>query len=75
MKGDRVPTGIEGLDPSIEGGFPRGSLILLAGNPGTGKTVFGAQFLYRGASVYGEPGVYVSFAESRGPSSRMSPDT
>ncbi|MFQ6076271.1 MAG: ATPase domain-containing protein [Candidatus Bathyarchaeia archaeon] len=63
---DRVPTGIGGLDPLIGGGLPRGSLILLAGNPGTGKTVFGVQFICGGSSEYGEAGVYVSFAESRG---------
>lgn len=62
---ERVPTGIEGLDELIEGGFPRGSLILLAGNPGTGKTIFGMQFLYRGAKNYGEKGIYVSFSESK----------
>jgi len=62
---DRVPTGISGLDPLIEGGFPKGSLILLAGNPGTGKTVFGFQFLCKGATEYGEKGIYVSFAEGR----------
>jgi KaiC/GvpD/RAD55 family RecA-like ATPase len=62
---DRVPTGINGLDELIEGGFPRGSLILLAGNPGTGKTIFGMQFLCRGARDYGENGIYVSFAESK----------
>lgn len=61
---ERAPTGIEGLDELIEGGFPRGSLILLAGNPGTGKTIFGMQFLYRGARDYGEKGIYVSFSES-----------
>ena len=61
---DRVPSGIDGLDPLIDGGFPKGSLILLAGNPGTGKTVFGMQFLCRGAKEYGENGIYVSFAES-----------
>ena len=64
MVEDRVPTGIDGLDSLIEGGFPRGSLILLAGNPGTGKTVFSMQFLYKGAENYGETGIYVSFAES-----------
>jgi len=62
---ERVPTGIDGLDPLIEGGFPKGSLILLAGNPGTGKTVFSMQFLYRGAKDRGENGIYVSFAESK----------
>jgi len=37
----------------------------LAGNPGTGKTIFSAQFLYRGAVEHGERGVYVSFAEDK----------
>ena len=64
MSENRVSTGIDGLDPLIEGGFPRGSLVLLAGNPGTGKTIFGMQFLYRGAEDYGENGIYVSFAEN-----------
>jgi KaiC/GvpD/RAD55 family RecA-like ATPase len=47
-----------------EGGFPRGSLIVLAGRPGVGKSAFSAQFLANGAAS-GEPGVYASFAESR----------
>jgi circadian clock protein KaiC len=62
---DRVPTGIVGLDDMIEGGFPRGSLILLAGSPGSGKTIASAQFLYYGAKNLDENGVYVSFAERR----------
>jgi len=61
---NRVKTGIAGLDEVIEGGFPKGSLILLAGNPGTGKTVFSAQFLAEGVKL-GEDGVYVSFAEGK----------
>ncbi|MGQ9460390.1 MAG: ATPase domain-containing protein [Candidatus Bathyarchaeaceae archaeon] len=64
MGEDRVSSGIDGLDSLIDGGFPKGSLILLAGNPGTGKTVFGMQFLCKGAKDYGENGIYVSFAES-----------
>jgi KaiC/GvpD/RAD55 family RecA-like ATPase len=60
----RVKSGIEGLDEVIEGGFPSGSLILLAGEPGTGKTVFSIQFLVKGAEL-NEPGVYVSFAEAK----------
>jgi len=64
MDESRVPTGIDGLDNLIEGGIPRGSLVLLAGNPGTGKTVFGIQFLCKGAKDYSENGIYVSFAES-----------
>jgi len=59
----RVPTGIEGLDGLIEGGFPRESVILLAGGAGSGKTIFSAQFIYNGAVQYGEKGVYVTFEE------------
>jgi len=60
---DRASTGIEGLDEVIGGGFPKRSLVLLAGNPGTGKTAFSVRFLHKGAEL-GEPGLYVSLAES-----------
>lgn len=63
--GDRVPTGIPGLDDLIEGGFPRGTSILLAGSPGSGKTIAAAHFLYHGAKNLDENGVYVSFAERK----------
>ena len=59
---NRIPSGIPGLDQLLGGGFSRNSLILVAGNPGTGKTIFASQFLYYGVK-HGEPGVYVSFAE------------
>ena len=62
---DRAATGVEGFDDLVEGGFPRGDLILLAGQPGSGKTMFSTQFLYTGATKYGEPGIYASFAENR----------
>jgi circadian clock protein KaiC len=65
MREERVPSGIDGLDIVIKGGFPSGSLILVAGNPGTGKTVFSAKFLYTGAVSHDENGVYVSFVENR----------
>jgi len=62
---DRTPTGINGLDDMIEGGFPKGSLILLAGSPGSGKTIASAHFLYHGAKSLNENGIYLSFAERR----------
>ena len=65
MDDGRVPSGISGLDEIIGGGFPRGSLIVVAGKPGVGKTIFSAQFLYYGIINHGENGVYVSFAEDR----------
>lgn len=60
---ERVPTGIDGLDSLIEGGFLRGDVILLAGRTGSGKTIFSMQFIYNGALRYGEPGVYATFEE------------
>jgi circadian clock protein KaiC len=62
---DRAATGVDGFDSLIEGGFPKGDLILLAGHPGSGKTMFSSQFLYTGGTKYGEPGIYASFAENR----------
>ena len=59
---ERVPSGIEGLDKLIEGGFVKGSVTLITGKTGTGKTAFCASFLYAGA-LRGEPGVYVTSEE------------
>jgi len=44
-----VKTGIQGFDTMIQGGIPQGHNILIAGGPGTGKTSFAMEFLYRGA--------------------------
>jgi len=65
MDENRAQTGIAGLDKNIQGGFPKGSMILVAGNPGTGKTMFSGQFLYHGAAECSENGFYVSFSEGR----------
>lgn len=62
MLGERVSTGIKGLDKMIEGGFMRGSSILISGSSGTGKTILGTQFIMEGLSKQ-EPGVIVSFEE------------
>lgn len=56
----RTKTGIPGLDELIDGGLVEGSTILVSGGTGSGKTIFGLQFLYNGASKYNEPGVYVT---------------
>lgn len=61
---DRVQTGIPSLDKIIEGGLCRGDTIIVAGQPGTGKTTLGLQFLYHGATRCGENGVYASVIES-----------
>jgi len=59
-----ISTGIRGLDRILLGGYPRGALILLAGNPGTGKSTMAAKFLYEGG-LAGEKGIYVNFVEPK----------
>ncbi|MBI5229273.1 ATPase [Candidatus Micrarchaeota archaeon] len=61
--GERIKTGIYGLDELIGGGFLRGRTILVSGACGTGKSILSLQFIYRGALEYKEPGVYVTFDE------------
>jgi len=61
----RTPTGIEGLDRLVQGGFSRGSVNLVAGPAGSGKTLFGIQFAYNGATLFDEPAAYLALEESR----------
>ncbi len=61
----RVKTGIPGLDELLDGGIPKGNVVLLSGPAGSGKTIFGLQFIVKGAELYGENGVYVSFEENK----------
>lgn len=63
MSEARVKTGISGLDELIEGGLPRNYSYLVLGGPGSGKTTFAAQFLYKGAMLSQENGIYVTFDE------------
>ena len=60
---ERIKTGIPGLDELIEGGFPRGDTILVAGKAGTGKSILATQFIYKGVTEYKEPGVLVTLEE------------
>jgi KaiC/GvpD/RAD55 family RecA-like ATPase len=60
-----VPSGIDGLDQLISGGFPKNRVILIIGGPGAGKTILASQFLYIGLSQHNENGVFVSLDESK----------
>ena len=61
---DLVKTGIAGLDDILAGGFLRGSVVLVEGTAGTGKTTLGIEFIYRGATEFNEPGLVVLFEVS-----------
>ena len=61
---DYVPTGIKGVDEILANtGIPAGYVVFVIGSPGSGKTTLGLQFLYNGATKFGENGVYVSLDE------------
>jgi len=56
-----VPMGVPGLDEMIQGGIPPGTVVLIKGPPGSGKTILCAQFLYAGIRTYDDNAVFISF--------------
>lgn len=60
----RLSSGIPGLDPLIGSGFKKGSINLVAGGAGSGKTIFAIQFLIEGLKN-NEAGIYVTFEEKK----------
>lgn len=60
---ERVPSGIPGLDELIEGGYIPGSVIMLSGGTGTGKTIFCTQYIWN-ALCLGENGVFVTLQQT-----------
>ncbi len=60
----KAPTGIPGLDEITDGGLPAGRPTLVCGDAGCGKTLLGMEFLVRGATQFGEPGVFLAFEET-----------
>ena len=64
-KMERVKTGIAGLDRLIKKGIPKGHLVLVSGQAGSGKSICSMQFLYNGVTKYNETGLFISFDQSR----------
>jgi circadian clock protein KaiC len=60
----KSPTGIKGFDEITEGGLPKNRTTLVSGNAGSGKTLFGIDFLIKGATDFNEPGILLSFEET-----------
>jgi len=60
----KAPTGIHGFDEITGGGLPAGRTSLVCGSAGCGKTLFALEFLVRGVTEFGEPGVCITFEET-----------
>ncbi len=60
----KAATGITGFDEITSGGLPAGRPTIVCGGPGCGKTMFAMEFLVRGATEFGEPGVLMTFEET-----------
>jgi circadian clock protein KaiC len=58
----KISTGVEGLDRILCGGLPEREIYLVQGDPGTGKTVFGLQFLLAGRAR-GETGLFFTLTQ------------
>jgi KaiC/GvpD/RAD55 family RecA-like ATPase len=61
---DVTKTGVDGLDSVLNGGIVDDSTVLVSGNPGTGKSIFGIQYLHTGVTDHDEKGIYISFEEN-----------
>ncbi len=64
-QGDRVRTFIHGFDEKLSGGIPVGSVVLLAGEPGTMKSTVAFNVLYQNARREGRTGTYISIEQGR----------
>ncbi|HEY7587486.1 MAG TPA: ATPase domain-containing protein [Thermoplasmata archaeon] len=62
---ERVRMFIHGFDERLSGGIPAGSLVLLAGEPGTMKSTIGFNLLYQNALRDGRVGCYISLEQGR----------
>jgi circadian clock protein KaiC len=60
---ERLTTGIDRLDAMLDGGYYRGSSVLISGAPGTAKTTLAALFV-EAACRRDERALYVSFEEA-----------
>jgi circadian clock protein KaiC len=61
---EKCATGIIGFDEISGGGLPLGRVCLLSGYAGTGKSLFGIEFIVHGIEQFNEHGVFISFEES-----------
>ena len=63
LTGEGAKFGFPGFDEMLDGGLPAGSVTMLHGAPGSGKTLLGTSFLVAGARL-GQRGLYFGFFET-----------
>ena len=56
---DRLSSGSDRLDTVLGGGLPRNAIVLIGGNPGSGKTILAQQYVFHNASA-DRPAVYLT---------------
>ncbi len=61
----RIPTRVTGLDERLDGGIPRGHIVLVAGPPGSLKSTFAYRILYNEARDRGASCLYLSMEQSQ----------
>jgi len=59
---NKIKSGIAGIDEMLNGGIPEKHHILVSGGPGSGKTLFCIEYLYRGAKE-NDKGLFISLEE------------
>lgn len=57
---ERLSTGLSNIDELMGGGIPRGTVTMISGAAGTGKTILALHFIHDGLKD-GEPALYVTF--------------
>lgn len=60
---DRAKTAIKGFDELLEGGFVPETVNLITGPAGSGKSLFGMQFIYNGVRLFDETGIFITLEE------------
>jgi KaiC/GvpD/RAD55 family RecA-like ATPase len=60
---ERLKTAIKGFDELIEGGFIQNTVNLVSGPAGSGKSLFGMQFIYNGVRLFDETGIFITLEE------------
>jgi circadian clock protein KaiC len=62
---ERIPTYVSGLDEKMQGGIPKGHIVLLAGVSGSMKSSLGFSMLYNAVMEGKTSGIYVTLEQGK----------